>query len=72
MFFAMAAGFPAVEHNGYVMTLQLFVADKLLYELLPFLPEVPMLYADEVIPVYDDSGNVSPPEEIWCYYSIAA
>ncbi len=54
------------------MTLQLFVADKLLYELLPFLPEVPMLYADEVIPVYDDSGNVSPPEEIWCYYSIAA
>ena len=70
MLFAMAAGLPAVEHNGYVMSLQFLVGDELLYELLPFLPEIPVLYADEVIPVYDDSRNGNPPEKIWCYYSI--
>jgi hypothetical protein len=44
----------------------------LLYEFLPFLPKIAVLNADEVVAVYDDSGNGSPPEKIWCYYSIAA
>jgi len=73
MFFTMAAALPAVKDNGYVMSPQLFIGDKLLDELLPFFPEIPVLNAYEVIPVYDDGGNGSPPdEEIWCYYSIAA
>jgi len=59
----MAAGLPAVEHNGYVMSLQLFVRAELLYEFLPFLPKIAVLYADEVVAVYDDSGNSCPSEE---------
>jgi len=59
----MAAGLPAIEHNGYVMPLQFFVNDELLYELLPFLLKIAVLYADEIITVYDDRGNSCPSEE---------
>jgi len=45
------------------MSLQLFVSAELLYEFLPLLLKIAVLYADEVVAVYDDSGNSCPSEE---------
>ena len=39
------------------MAFKFFVFNKLLNELLPLLLKVPVLYADEIVPVYDDRGN---------------
>ena len=61
----MAAGLPAIEHNGYVMPFQPFVGNELLYEFLPFMPEIAVLYADKVVAVYNDWGDGIPPDERW-------
>lgn len=39
------------------MAFQFFVCNKLLYQFLPLLLEVPVLYADEIVPVYDNRRN---------------
>jgi hypothetical protein len=39
------------------MAFQFFVCNKLLNETLPLLLKVPVLYADEIVPVYDDRRN---------------
>jgi hypothetical protein len=50
----MAPSFPAVEDEGDIMPLQLFIGDKLTNEFFPFPLEVTVLNTDEVIAVYYD------------------
>lgn len=57
LFLVPASGFPAVKYDGDVMALQFLVCDKLLNELFALFLEVPVLYADKIVPVYDDRRN---------------
>jgi len=65
MLLPMSAGLPSVEYDGYIMSFPLFIGDKQLYELFPFLAKVAVLYADKVVSVYDDLTDVYPPVKVW-------
>lgn len=68
----MASCFPAVKYDGDVMAFQFFVRNKQLNKPLPLFLEVPVLYADEIVPINDDRGNrLASNDTLWCYYSIA-
>ncbi len=64
--------FPAVKYDGYVMTFQFSVCNKLTDNRLPFFLQVPVLSADEIVPVYDDRRNCpASGDNLYAYYSIA-
>lgn len=61
---ATASRFPAIKYNGDVMTFQFSVCNKLLNKLFPLFLQIPVLYADEIIPVYDYRRNSSASGDI--------
>ena len=62
-FFSLSC-FPAVEDNSYIVMLFLFVIDQGCYEIFSMFFKVVMRDPDEVISVYDDMGNMNPPDGI--------
>ena len=60
-FFSLSC-FPAVEDNSYIMMLFLFVINQGCYEILSLFFKVSVGDPDKIIAVYDDVGNMIPPD----------